>query len=708
MNEEVLNYIGLDLNNIDEKLKVKEKISFSSYNNGKLYKVYKHLNVDEIDIFITPLDRVSDLKERLKSAIPLEEYLNTNNYDVRKIFLETLEKASTEKIKKLEELQEKLNENIPYFVSYDENYLWQIYYSEENKKYFMLFPANEGETSVLFYIIKKKLEKKSSKIFVPINKMGYSEKLISAKELGDIENYIWLFTNEWPNIYEVDEENIYITGHTKIESDFESKYRIIFRNGEDIKKYYMFLKVLFIIETESNYKYEFSPYITENGELGIKYKNETITIKNLTSFIDEQTNLQNARKVNIEKEIKENEKILEELKEYIKKQSDIYKMQEKQIVTFLECKNSFFGKIRFFIKNKKFTTPKINIKIDEEKEIEEPKLSSEGSSYTVKELINSILEVEEIDSKSRNIKADIRALKLKKENLNRKIKNAEEYIKEIEKHKKSIFEFWKFANKDKLMALNIGEETEENVSKIKERFDLEQDMEYLGEKADSLQRRKLSNEEIDAVFCSKYLLELYNGEKENNLIQEKLEDLKKLNIEKDENILKNLLADYSSYKSINNKTHRESCKNIYKILKISEETTLEEFKDIIKRYKKLFDEAFIKIKAVINMPVYVENDAVEGEYVLAKINTKDISKEQKEEKIYKINVIEDETNILYFSNIILYDNYNKTLPIGMNIDKNVLIKMPSKEKMQISKIHILDEQDMFTCVVKEINLYEIK
>ena len=41
MNEEVLNYIGLDLNNIDEKLKVKEKIRFSSYNNGKLYKVYK-------------------------------------------------------------------------------------------------------------------------------------------------------------------------------------------------------------------------------------------------------------------------------------------------------------------------------------------------------------------------------------------------------------------------------------------------------------------------------------------------------------------------------------------------------------------------------------------------------------------------------------------------------------------------------------------
>ena len=109
----------------------------------------------------------------------------------------------------------------------------------------------------------------------------------------------------------------------------------------------MFLKVLFIIETESNYKYEFSPYISENGELGIKYKNETITIKNLTSFIDEQTNLQKARMVNIEKEIEKNEKILEELKEYIKNNQIFTKCKKKQIVTFLECKNSFLEKSDF-------------------------------------------------------------------------------------------------------------------------------------------------------------------------------------------------------------------------------------------------------------------------------------------------------------------------------------------------------------------------
>lgn len=44
---------------------------------------------------------------------------------------------------------------MPFFIKYDDNYLWQIFYSTEDKKYYMLFPAKEGKTSVLFYLIKK-------------------------------------------------------------------------------------------------------------------------------------------------------------------------------------------------------------------------------------------------------------------------------------------------------------------------------------------------------------------------------------------------------------------------------------------------------------------------------------------------------------------------------------------------------------------------
>ena len=46
-------------------------------------------------------------------------------------------------------------------------------------------------------------------------------------------------------------------------------------------------------------------------------------------------------------------------------------------------------------------------------------------------------------------------------------KNAKIYIAEINSHKKSIFEFWKFANKDELPGLNEGELDENENDKIK-------------------------------------------------------------------------------------------------------------------------------------------------------------------------------------------------------------------------------------------------
>ena len=46
-----------------------------------------------------------------------------------------------------------------------------------------------------------------------------------------------------------------------------------------------------------------------------------------------------------------------------------------------------------------------------------------------------------------------------------------EYIDEINKHKKSIFEFWKYSNKDAVASLDEGEEEEFNVKKL-EKADL--------------------------------------------------------------------------------------------------------------------------------------------------------------------------------------------------------------------------------------------
>ena len=364
MKNDVLEYIGLDLQNIPQTLLKEESIHFSDFSNSNVYRVYEYVSVHDLEILITPLDRTADIRERYKTAKPLSAYLQADDRKSKEIFNDVLDSASVNEIKRLENLQEKLEE-IPYFVKYDKNYLWQIYYSKEDNKYFMLFPANEGETSVLFYIIKKKLEKEDTKIFVPICKMDYKGIFLSSMQINDIENYIWLFTNEWPNIYEVSGKYLYVTGHTKVKKLFNTYYRNVFDNKLDAEKFYMLLKALFILTTETNYKYNFEPYVNENGNLELEYVDENfeknngknrehteldenndniITTGNLADFVDKQVELQKIRKTDLEEEIVRNEEILKELKEYVKKQNDIYVMQEKQIVMFLRLQKEFLQK----------------------------------------------------------------------------------------------------------------------------------------------------------------------------------------------------------------------------------------------------------------------------------------------------------------------------------------------------------------------------
>ena len=60
---------------------------------------------------------------------------------------------------------------------------------------------------------------------------------------------------------------------------------------------------------------------------------------------------------------------------------------------------------------------------------------------------------------------DINSLKLKHKNMQKKIENAAAFIQEIDNHKKSIFEFWKYSNKDEIASLPEGEAEELNITK---------------------------------------------------------------------------------------------------------------------------------------------------------------------------------------------------------------------------------------------------
>lgn len=770
LKNDVLEYIGLDLENIPQKLLEAEPIHFSDFSNSNVYKVYDYVSVHDLEILITPLDRTAEIRERYKTAKPLSAYLQADDRKTKEIFNDVLDLASVNEIKKLEDLQEKLK-NIPYFVKYDKNYLWQIYYSKEDNKYFMLFPANEGETSVLFYIIKKKLEKEDTKIFVPINKMDYKGNLLTSAQINDIENYIWLFTNEWPNIYEVSGKYLYVTGHTKVKKLFNTYYRNVFDNKLDAEKFYMLLKALFILTTETNYKYNFEPYVNETGNLELEYVDEShenlkknngknrmhieldetndniITTGNLAEFVDKQVELQSLRKTDLEEEIVRNEEILKELKEYVKKQNDIYVMQEKQIVMFLDCKKSFFKKISYFFKAKKFVMPKLDNKIDKklEDELGENSLEDELSkkneinlngSYTIKELVSVFNSANEVEIKARAVRADLNALKLKKENYARKIENAKKYIDEIESHKKSIFEFWKFSNKDELPALSEGESSESN--ETKNNANLNKDL--LGARADSLQRQKLSDEEINALYLFYVMPKIFNRISKTYAKNEN-EDTKK--IEKDileglknktsKRSLDNLINDYTTVKKINSKEHRENERNEIAILRINENTTVEEFEDRINHFKKSLESAYNKIYAITSMPVYIKKSDVQNEFILGDINPENLiddksskniieerdvnlkngakaekDKTNKQEiEIVKID-LSNEEHALYLSNIVFFDNQNKTLPIGMDLSSKVVIKLDNAKKKfrEKKEIYLIEKIDDFEVENRTIKIFE--
>ena len=96
--------------------------------------------------------------------------------------------------------------------------------------------------------------------------------------------------------------------------------------------------------------------------------------------------------------------------------------------------------------------------------------------------------------------------------LNQKIKNADLYISEIESHKKSIFEFWKFTNKDIPNELNEAEKKIENNKQITidGEFNYNNDIEKFEKLMDNMQIEKLSKNEMDIILgikCFRYFMQ---------------------------------------------------------------------------------------------------------------------------------------------------------------------------------------------------------
>ena len=754
--QEKIEYIGLDLDKLPKSLKQYTELNFRTLKgyDEKKYKQYRFVNINDIEILLTPTHRIDPIKEKYEQASPLCFYLDSKNEEnllYYTKFLTMLRKVSISQIKQVEEEQKRLSKSIPFKVKFKGNYLWQIYYSEVADKYFMLVPTEDSDYSTFFYLLKKKIEgKKNEKIFVPISLAEYEGEILKREEIKDLENYLWLFTKDYPLIYEVwnkkNEVSLNIVGETEIYNRIKTLYKVKLDTPKEGAKFYKLVKALFILETELPHYYNFTTNIDEDAMLNFYLENSHIKYEILPEFIMQQY----LKSISLKnKTIDDLDELNEKLKNLKKESEDLekeYVAKEKQISTFLECKKTFFGKVKYFFKlgknakNKKVAVKEpVREKVKREKEKIKPKKEKfklEQRNYTLYELEQSFKELAEKEEQAKNIVMDINALKLKNKNLKKKIENASNYIEEINKHKKSIFEFWKYSNKDAVAELDEGEEEEFNVKKIEKVFNFEEDFEEFGNKADKVQRNKLTDSELESAFiASTDLISLLNRIKlklaENKEISEELKRLKlakekESEIDEDDeeefNIFGRIKQTNNVEKTIGNKTHREQPRDKFEILEIKKgckgielkkhlEKVLKDIKTAMK--KNALDEDVYVYKATIDQLEFntLEQVSLDIKEELEQFLSTD--KIRNKIYLYKIKLPKD-TNYIAFTNIVFFDNKNMTLPLGMNLSSKILVDLSKlnineKTTKELNKLQFEEEDNDFSkFVVKNIELVEIK
>ncbi len=750
--KEKLEYLGLDLNNIPKDLSKYKPLDFRipKFYDEKQYRQYKYIPTKNIQILLSQTNRLDDIAEKYKKAKPLASYLDSEseenilNYTT---FLNMLTKLNIKEIDEIEEEQNKLAKKIPFKVKYENNYLWQIYYSENTDQYFMLVPTEDTDYSTFFYLLKKQIEKKrASKIFVPIRNAEYSSEYLKKSEFEDIENYLWLFTKDWPLIYEVyDKTNklsIHIVGETEVYQKVKSPYKIKLKDKEEASRFYKLLKAMFILQTELPHYFQFTTNITKNGEIEFGLEGKKLEYKDIAAWLTEEYNIGEDKQKVAEELIKENKEKLEKLKIEIAAQEIEYLAKEKQISTFLECKKTFFGKFKYYFKySKKNRKSKINKAPENVKDISEsqenenqelPKRKRKKSNYTIEELIELYRTINLKENELKNILMDLNSLKLKNKNMTKKIENATAFIEEIDNHKKSIFEFWKYSNKDEMATLPEGEQEEVNIiKKIEKTFDYEEDIEKFGKTMDKMQRKLLSKEETDSTYITTTgLLELVNKIKINDFLPKDIEtELKEIKKEatQEKALLENeefdifggLSQDNTKVSKIKNKKHRELPKDKFNILEIGKNTKQIGFKLSLENVISNVKKALGKVVIPENLPVYkaiVDDKLDDRMFNIFNINPENeiaeaIKREGSKVNFYKLNLKEG-SNAISFTNCIFYDNQNKTLPIGQDLStkmlvdvSNLVLKLKSKNTFKIAELE--DEKDDFSKInVKTVTVFE--
>lgn len=691
----ILEYIKLDLKKVPKTLEIKDPIDIkkSEIKAEKDYKVYKQIPIKDIEILLTNSLRLDEPVKKIETINTIEYYLDSKNKEEYSSFLNCLRNTSVDEIKEIEELQEKLIQTQPAKIKYEKDYLWQIYYVKRTDKYYMLVPIQETNEQVLLYMLKKKIEKSKDKIYVPICNMDYESSLIETNKINTLENYLYYFTKNWPGIYEVHQgkkESIDIIGKIELYEGITSDYKLHFDKKENLEEFYNLIKALFDIQTEISNYFKFEIVLDENAQIHFYYNNKEITYTSLKQFyIDEINNALDQIK-DIDKEQNDLDLELSRLRLEEKKLNADLLNKQRQISTFLECKKTFFGRVKYFFKHSK---KKAQTEDDDLVLLQKAEVKQEENHVYYDEIEDLIYACRQLKIKKvmeSSTKLDIQNLNIKIEILKKKIENASLYIQEIESHKKSIFEFWKFTNKDEKNQLTEGIVKVGSATKIEKTFNLKDDLEDFGKQMDKLQRKVLSEDEQESVLVSgtKILKDI------NLVLKEKPVQLE---IPEEDLFV-------PEGKKLN---HRETPRKPEKYLKLSRKLKDEEYAKLLKNVATNIENAIEKCTISVNIPLYSAT-LPKKEISIFNIEPKTLLKDAKTINLYKINVKQGSNGIV-FSNIIVFSNRNQTLPIGMDYSDKVLLDLRNvKIKKQETKTNYIISLSEDKNKVTKINLTNIE
>ena len=752
---ENLKYLGLNLEEIPDFIKEYRPLSFRPIRGfvDNKTRIYKYIDIRDIQIYITPRNKSDLLSKKYEDSHPLYSYLRLETEDDivnHSIFLKMLDKLNIAEIDRISEEQMVLNTGIPFEVKYSENYLWQIYYSDISKQYFMLVTLEDEEYDAFFYLLREQIKafknNTTQYIYVPVCNTEYSGNLLTRNEISDTENYLWLFTKDWPFVYEVFDKqgnmNVHIVGNSVCYEKIFSHYKIVISTEEEAIRFFKLLKALFILQTETNGMYSFDVRINKNASLEFLYNGDLIRYEDLTGFIKNEFSNVDKQIEQIISDINKFSKQKEELLEKEKEKLNEFHSKEKEITLYLSCRKSFFGKIRFFMQNKKRLKLKNKITenleevVKEEKTLEEVTRKDDGIDrtkpfYTIEDLVLLVNSYESYDKDLKNKEMDVRALENKIKVLESKIKNATTYINEINEHNKSIFDFWKFTNKDNnLILAEVEKNEEENSVKLEKYFDYIEDIEDTGKLMDKKTRKVLSKKECDSIFlATTEMLEIINiiklnsqlEEKELKILEDRLQDIKdkttivtSLFPQEEYDIFGGMSEDKTKIRVLAGRKHREIKKNKYRVIDVNKNTTIERFIEKLKSIIDDIEKALLEIKAPINLSLYkTKNGLNESKYEIYHINPENAINEDNENKetLYRINIRKG-MPLIFLTNTIYYDNYNKTLPEGMEMNDLVLVDNSkfdfSKKKEELFRINKKINKFDYQNVEIKVKEYDLK